>query len=157
MIATIPISASFKNEFSFVDRWVYSFPFRSIVYKLVESFYKWSLNRLLQHLHSALLLIKGAQSIVENYDKPTASSELRIVNEAIGKFINLESKFASIDYFGSADVKSLMNSCISSLYEVEFLLRRKAFEGEAIKKTDLAFKRALAEKSKIAIIESLAN
>jgi hypothetical protein len=80
-----------------------------------------------------------------------------VVEEALDKFIAFESKLAATEYLGNSELKQIINSCISSLYELEFILRKKSFEGDSIKSSDLNFKQALSNKSKVAILASLDN
>jgi hypothetical protein len=158
MTGTISISASFDREFSSFDRWtkiIRFFSFRRLIFRYAEILYRAIIKKITAELDDSILLLSGAITEIKNYDRTVALKELNDVNEIINKFSKIEAKFSKYEYLGSEEVRIKILKCLTYLYDIELLLRKKAFENKPLIKSNPDFIRELSDKSKLAIANSI--
>lgn len=155
---TVSISASFDREFTFVGWYqgLFSFSFKKFILKGLKTLIDKLGRNLINHIDDAILLMNGALVLVKSYDQETALRELKDISRILDKFIELDSSMAKMDHFENEELKEKINTCIACLYDIDLILRKKAYSSIP-SKSNSDFVSALAMKSKIAIQSTFVN
>ncbi len=128
---TISIAPSFDAQNSFFEREIRLFPFRRLFLSWIEQLVQYYLRILNEYLDKGYTDIQGALVVVKDYTKESAQKDLPSVKKALKLLIAYKSLLERIDYLNSKDIEGKIDLVISGLYDVEILLKKKAFVGEA--------------------------
>lgn len=154
---TISIAPSIETQSSFFKREIKLFPIKQRFINLL----KWILNSYLKTLNNVLdkayTEIQGALVVLKDYSQEDAQRDLPSVKKAIKLLVTFKARLEDAQYLGSKEVETKINLVISSLYDVEIQMKKKAFAGQPRTATQSALLEALASASKEAIQSALSH
>lgn len=154
---TISIAPSIETQSSFFEREIKLFPLK----RLLVNFVEWILNSYLKSLNNLLdeayTDIQGALVVLKKYTQEDAQRDLPSVKKAIKLLATFKAHLEKAEYLGSKEVEEKINLVISSLYDAEIQMKRKAFAGQSRTATQPELLETLASASKEAMQSALSH
>lgn len=154
---TISIAPSIETQSSFFKREIKLFPIKQRFINLL----KWVLNSYLKTLNNMLdeayTDIQGALVVLKDYSQEDAQRDLPSVKKAIKLLVTFKARLEEAEYLGSKEVETKINLVISSFYDAEIQMKKKAFAGQPRIATQPELLEALASASKEAVQSVLSH
>jgi hypothetical protein len=151
---TISIAPSIATQYAFFEREIRFFPLKRIVIGFFERMYKNYLHQLINLLDEVYTDLQGALVVLKVYSQEDAQRDLPNVKRTIKILITYRSYLEKAAFLNSEDVKLKIDLVISTMYEVEIQLKKKAFVGQSRIATRPELIEAIASASKEAITTS---
>lgn len=108
-------------------------------------------------LDKAYTDIQGALVVLKDYSQEDAQRDLPSVKKAIKLLVTFKARLEEAEYLGSKEVETKINLVISSFYDVEIQMKKKAFAGQSRTATQPEILEALASASKEAMQSALSR
>lgn len=108
-------------------------------------------------LDEAYTDIQGALVVLKDYTQEDAQRDLPSVKKAIKLVATFKAHLEKADYLGSKEVEEKINLVISSLYDAEIQMKKKAFAGQPRAATQPELLEVMASASKEAIQSVLSH
>jgi hypothetical protein len=154
---TISIAPSIESQSSFFEREIKLFPFKQLFVNFLERILNSYLKTLNNMLDEAYTDIQGALVVLKDYTQEDAQRDLPSVKRAIKLLVTFKARLEKAEYLGSKEVETKINLVISSFYDVEILMKKKAFAGQSRTATQPEILEALASASKEAMQSALSH
>ncbi len=154
---TISIAPSIQTHNSFFEREIKLFPLKRFFVNLLERIlnaYVKSLNDLLDEAYTD---IQGALVILKKYSQEDAQRDLPSVKKAIKLLVTFKARLEKAEYLGSKELEAKINLVISSLFDAEIQMKKKAFAGQSRTATQPEILDALASASKDTLQRALSK
>lgn len=108
-------------------------------------------------LDEAYTDIQGALVVLKDYSQEDAQRDLPSVKKAIKLLVTFKARLEEAEYLGSKEVETKINLVISSFYDAEIQMKKKAFAGQPRIATQPELLEALASASKEAVQSVLSH
>ena len=154
---TISIAPSIATQYAFFEREIRFFSLRKIVIGFFKRMYKSYLHQLVNLLDEAYTDLQGALVVLKVYSQKEAQRDLPVVKRALKMLITYKGYLEKADYLHSEEVKTKINMVISTMYDVEIELKKKAFAGQSRVATQPDLIEAIASASKEAMTSVLSH
>lgn len=154
---TISIVPSIETQSSFFEREIKLFPFKQLLINFLERILNSYLKKLNSMLDEAYTDIQGALVVLKDYTQEDAKRDLPSVKKAIKLLVTFKARLEKAEYLGSKEVETKINLVISSLYDAEIQMKKKAFAGQPRTATQPELLEALASASKEAMQSALSH
>lgn len=154
---TISIAPSIETQSSFFEREIKLFPIKQLFINFMERILNSYLKSLNNMLDEAYTDIQGALVVLKDYSQEDAQRDLPSVKKAIKLLVTFKAHLEKAEYFGSKEVETKINLVISSLYDAEIQIKKKAFAGQLRTATKPEILEALASASKEAMQSALSH
>lgn len=154
---TISIAPSIETQSSFFEREIKLFPIKQLFINFLERILNSYLKTLNNMLDEAYTDIQGALVVLKDYSQEDAQRDLPSVKKAIKLLVTFKSRLEKSEYLGSKEIETKINLVISSFYDVEIQMKKKAFAGQSRTATQPEILEALASASKEAMQSALSH
>ena len=148
---TISIAATFEHKNAFLQREIAIFPFKRILFRFLDWLLEANVKSLNSLLDEAYTTLQGALVVIQDYSQEEAAKDLPLVRKGIRLFTKYQSMLGKADYLDSVEVKSKIDLVISTFYDAELQLKKKAFSGKHGQSADSDLLDELSIKSKQAL------
>lgn len=115
------------------------------------------LRRLSTLLDKGYVVFEGNLAVSKKYSKVTAKKQLPKIKETIKDFSELLESLEFIGFVKDKSIKQKAFACLDLMYQIELVLKKKAFAGEQAHSTSEDLKDELASKSKDALKQVFSN
>lgn len=154
---TISIAPSIETQSSFFEWEIKLFPIKQLFINFLERILNSYLKSLNNMLDKAYTDIQGALVVLKDYTQEDAQRDLPSVKKAIKLLVTFKARLEKAEYLGSKEVETKINLVISSFYDAEIQMKKKAFAGQPRTATQPELLEALASASKEAMQSALSR
>jgi hypothetical protein len=154
---TISIAPSIETQNSFFEREIKLFPLKRLLINLIERVLAGYVKKLNNLLDEAYTDIQGALVVLKDYTQEDARRDLPSVKKATKLLAIFKARLEKAGYLGSKEVENKINMVISSLYDCEIQMKKKAFAGQLRTATPPEILEGLASASREAIPGALSH